>query len=67
MKRFDALTSELCEEIDWLRVELERERAQSRLWREKYASLVESDIKYSERMIGGILTLAVIGMCGKPN
>ena len=51
MNRCDILVSDLCEELDLLKDQLEREKAEARHWREKYSALLDNSISHGNHMM----------------
>lgn len=59
INRNELLVTDLCAEIDWLRNEAVQAKQDAAHWRDKFNTLVKSDLKQGEKVIGGLLALAL--------
>lgn len=59
--RHDQITSDLCEEIDFLREQVAHYKDQAEYWRQAHGKLCADSIQASQKLMGGMLVLAIKG------
>lgn len=56
MNRHDILVSELCEEIDMLKLRLESSKLEAKQWRDNFSALLDDSIRHGNHMMNLTIT-----------